>query len=367
MKKIGVLTSYFATNFGATLQCYALKSVLENLGYDVEYIRYKQRNLYKMFCPYCIRTFLVKNPIALYRRICQLPQKIEKWEAFKKFRVKYIQPDTSFVNAIPQDKDFYILGSDQIWNPYITHGFDDTFWGQFPHPASSKVLSYAASTENMAYTESDQAYIKKAINDLDYVSVREDSLNRGLQQISGRKDIITVIDPTLLAKKNIYEKVGLERPMAERFVLFYKIRKCTPFIPKLNEYAKSIGAKLLILSSSIEKELTRIANNDENIVYKPLVGVEYFLSSVKYAEHVFTPSFHGTAFSIIFQKKFNTLVLEDNWNARTEDLLAKLNLSDRRLKYSDVISQEEIDYDYVNANLEKLRENALSFIKNALN
>lgn len=366
MKKIGVITSYFATNFGAALQCYALKSVLENLGFDVDYIRYKQKNLYRMFYPFHIGLLKTKSPITLFKRLRSLPEKKQKWDAFKRFRVGHIQSDTSFITIIPQDKDYYILGSDQIWNPHITRGYDNVFWGQFPHPSSSKVFSYAASTENMVYTPQNKAFIKKALCSLSHVSVREDWLNQDLTEISGRTDIKTVIDPTLLADVAIYENLPLCRPLNEKFVLFYKIRKCTSFIPKVNEYAKQIGAKVLLLSSSIEDELKAIAKKDENIVYLPLVGVETFLSAVKFAEHVFTPSFHGTAFSIIFHKRFHTIVLEDNWNNRTADLLEKLCLSNRRLKIQDPISLSDPDYQSADSNLQQLRQESMSFLYKAL-
>lgn len=366
-KKIGVLTSYFATNFGAALQCYALKSVLEKMGYDVDYIRYKQPALYKRFYPFYWKNISGRSPKEMFVNLCHISVKYKKWKVFEKFRLLYIQPQIDYQKNIPKDKDFYILGSDQIWNPYITKGFDDVFWGRFEHKKNAKVFSYATSTENMHYSNSDKAYIRDAICQLNHVSVREEQFKKELTEISGRDDITTVLDPTLLADKSIYEAIITKRPIEDRFVLFYKIRKCSPFITKINQFAISIGARLLILSSGIEDELNNIAKKDENIIYQPLAGVETFLGAIKYADYIFTPSFHGTAFAVIFNKRFYTLVLDDDWNNRTKDLLDKLGLSDRRLFSSGAIVGEAPDYKTANVRLMRLREESHSFLASALN
>ena len=366
MKKIGVITSYFATNFGAALQCYALKTILEELGFYVDYIRYKQPNLYKMFYPFYWRNFISTHPSIIVKNIVGLPGKVKKWNNFKKFRELYIQPASGYVRCVPQDYDYYILGSDQIWNPYITGGFDDVFWGRFEHSANSKILSYAASTENMNYTNQNETYIRNAINCLSNVSVREDSLRSDLVRISGRQDIETVLDPTLLIPKEKYERIGLNRPLPQKYVLFYKIRKCTPFLQKIKAFASKQGMKVLILSSSIDEELKSIAKNDNDIIYMPIVGVEYFVSSIKYAEHIFTPSFHGTAFSIIFRKQFSTLVIEDNWNDRTTDLLNKFHLSDRQLHLEDDINLNAVDYTDTDIKLPSLQKKSMNYLLKSL-
>lgn len=365
MKKVGVLTSFFATNFGAALQCYALKKVLEEMGYDVEYIPYKQPGLYRLFYPVQARNILARNPVSVYHNLLSFIQKYRKWRNFERFRTKYIT-DKQLCTTIPEDKDYYILGSDQIWNPHITKGFDDVFWGKFKRKEDSTIFSYAASTENMQYLDHEKQYIKNAINSLDYVSVREDQFNLDLSTICGRNDIVTVLDPTLLLDMSKYENIGLRRPMNDKYVLFYRIRQCNHFIPCINEYAKSIGARLLILSSGIVKELKLTADKDDNIIYEPLVGVEYFLSAVKYAEHIFTPSFHGTAFSIIFKKAFNTLVLDDNWNTRTNDLLSKAGLMDRKIYAGEKINNTHPDYDIVFNNLEYYQNHSMAFLQKAL-
>lgn len=366
-KKIGILTTYFATNFGAMLQPFAMKRVLEQYGYDVELIRYKQHKVFNTYKPFNWRKLIRKNIFSSIQYLVSLPILFRKAAVFNSYMQKYVQPVKGFSRTIPSDKDYYFFGSDQIWNPSITDGFDDIYFGKFQVKEGAKKIVYAASAEAIEYNESQSIYLRENINNFDFVSVREQKLAEDLIRVTGRKDICSVLDPTLIADISVYDEIQQINPLpGKRYVLFYKIRNCYPFAEKIYQYARSIDAEMLILSSWYEKDLVHFSRSHKFVTYIPDAGIEIFLGSIKNAEVIFTPSFHGCVFPILYRKSFYSLVLGDTWNTRVYDFLSNLGLLDRRLRINDDITAELINYDAVYQKLEHLQKMSHIFIKKSL-
>lgn len=367
MKTAGIITTYFATNFGAMLQPFALKRTLEKMGLEVEVIRYKQQHIYNTYNPLYIRAFIRKNIFAAIRNIFNLPVDLKKQKVYKQYLLKHINSIPGFSQKIPDDKDFYFFGSDQIWNPKITDGFDPIYFGNFPVKHGAKKIAYAASAESIAYSKNEVNYLKKNLKNFDFISVREQSLNDNLTKFTGMQNIATVLDPTLISDPEIFSEINHINPLpGKKFVFFYKIRNCMCFAEKIYQYAQSIGAELLILSSWYEKDIVRFSKKHKNVTYLPTAGVETFLGAVKFAECTFTPSFHGCVFPILNHRPFFSLVLKDSWNTRARDLLSTLDLEERLLNIDDIIIEKPIDYSIVDKKLSLARCNSLNFIKNAI-
>ena len=367
MKKIGILTTYFATNFGAMLQPFALKRTLESFGFDVEFIRYKQPKVYNVYKPIHPKRFLSTHIQSNFKYLKECLVYLKKSKNFKKFKLKYLQPKDGFVKNIDPSKDFYVMGSDQIWNPVVTGGFDDVYFGRFQTKAEAKKIAYAASAESIDYNPEQVDYLKKNLQNFDFISVREYKLAEDLSRVTGRTDIQTVLDPTLLADPSIYDEIEIKNPLpGQKFIFFYKIRNCWNFIDKIHSYAKQKKAQLLILSSWYERDIEDYAKQNSDVVYIPTAGVEFFLGAVKYSECIFTPSFHGCAFPIIFHKPFFSLLLEDNWNTRVNDLLKTLGLTERLLTKQTNIEDSSIDFSNADKRLQERRNQSISFLKNSL-
>lgn len=366
-KKIGILTTYFATNFGAMLQPFAMKRTLEQYGFDVELIRYKQPKVYRNYNPYYYRLFIRKNVIAVLKYLLILPILRRKANVYKRYMWKHIQPVKGFIKNIPQDKDFYIFGSDQIWNPIVTDGFDDIYFGNFPTNPQAKKIAYAASAEAIQYTNEECKYLKRNLRNFDCISVREQKLANDLMRVTGISNIETVLDPTLIADVSIYDEIEQIDPLQGRkYILFYKIRNCMYFAEKIYQYAQSIQAELLILSSWYEKEIVSFAKEHKGVTYLPDAGVEIFLGAIKAAECIFTPSFHGCVFPILFHKAFYSLVLSDSWNTRANDLLYSLGLENRLLSIDSTITNDSIDYKEVDIKLKERKKISHDFLKKSL-
>ena len=367
-KQIGILTTYFASNFGAMLQPFALKRHLELLGFEVEMIRYGQRRIAKFYNPWKFEQLLSLNPRKVASFLIRLPEMVKRDRAFKFFMYKYINSQKGFCKIIPPDKDYYFIGSDQIWNPKNTGGFDDVYFGNFCTKDGAIKASYAASAENIDYTDEQIEYLIKNLKNFDYVSVREKELENNLKKVTGRQDICTVLDPSMLVDPKVYNEIDHIHPCpGEKFIFFYDIRNCKVFIDKILNHARSLGARLVIVSEMPNAWYKQYAKIHKEVIYAPCAGIEYFLGGMKYAEFIYTASFHGTVFAILNHKNFYTLNLHDDKMTRPTHLLQILGLSSRLLSIEDNVTNEVIEYSSVDKLLDVQRELSRQFVLKVIN
>jgi hypothetical protein len=359
--KIGILTFYFAHNYGALLQAYALQEYLKSLGHDVTMINYRQKNLARNFSVFDIKRFVSKNFIILIKRIIVetllFSRRCLRYFRFEKF-IKANLNLSKEVNGknIPDDFDVYIMGSDQIWNPKITKGFDTIYFGDFS-VIKSKKISYAASMETNFLTKEQETFLVSQLKNINKISVRESILANLLQPLT-EKYIYTVLDPTLLLDTAYWDKLIEMPPINKKYILIYQVKPSYLTLDIANSMAKQLGAIVLEVSSIIM--YYKIKKN-----YKQCVSPALFIGLVKNAACIITTSFHGTVFSMIFKKPFYTIKVGDR-DTRVISLLNSLELSDRFLSENDSLLFSEIDYTNVDSKLEILRQESVSFIQNAL-
>lgn len=367
-QKVGILTTYFASNFGAMLQPFALKRHIEQLGYDVEMIRYEQKPISQYYNPWKPYVLYSMNLRRILSYLYNLPILFKRDSAFKRFLYQHINSTKGFCDVIPSDKDYYFIGSDQIWNPKNTQGFDDIYFGNFSVKRGAIKASYAASAENIDYTVEQVEYLTEKIKNFDYVSVREKELENNIRRVTKRQDICTVLDPTMLVNPVVYNEIEHKHPCpGEKFIFFYELRDCRRFADKILEHAKNIGARLVIVSEMPNNWYKRYSAKHKEVIYDPCAGIEYFLGGMKYAEFVYTASFHGSVFAILNHKKFYTLNLHDDKMTRPTHLLSMLGISDRLLDIDDSPSDDIIDYDSVDKLLDDQRSFSRDYVLKVLN
>lgn len=362
--KVGILTTYFAANFGAMLQPYALKRVLELQGYDVEFIRYKQQAVYESHKAFSIQRIFAKGIAAAIGNLLALPFAMVQDKKMQAFKRMYLQTPDDFVDTIPQDKDYYLFGSDQIWNPINTNGFDDIYFGAFPTKEDAKKIAYAASGECIEETEENAKYLTDKLQNFDAIGVREESLKHKLQRLTHRKDMQVVVDPTLLADKTILDELPEKNVMkSEKYVFFYQLRQSVAFLPKIHAFARQKGCKLLVISSTPKKDCLTYAMKHRDVTYLPAAGMEEFLGAIRHADYVFTPSFHGNVFAIVYNRPLFSLVLKDGLNNRAHDLLVTLGMENRLVTLDgDWDNIMPTSYKEVNEKVEKIRQDSLKFL-----
>ncbi len=362
--KVGILTTYFAANFGAMLQPYALKRVLELQGYDVEFIRYKQQAVYESHKAFSIQRIFAKGIAAAIGNLLALPFAMVQDKRMQAFKRMYLQTPDDFVDTIPQDKDYYLFGSDQIWNPINTNGFDDIYFGAFPTKEDAKKIAYAASGECIEETEENAKYLTDKLQNFDAIGVREESLKHKLQRLTHRQDMQVVVDPTLLADKTILDELPEKNVMkSEKYVFFYQLRQSVAFLPKIHAFARQKGCKLLVISSTPKKDCLTYAMKHRDVTYLPAAGMEEFLGAIRHADYVFTPSFHGNVFAIVYNRPLFSLVLKDGLNNRAHDLLVTLGMENRLVTLDgDWDNIMPTSYKEVNEKVEKIRQDSLKFL-----
>lgn len=372
MKTIGILTTYFASNFGAALQPYALKRTLESMGYDVEILRYAQPVVYRHYNPFNalnIRRCISKNPFRmLVAFLWTYPLKCIKELKFRKYIRKYINNKKGFEKVLPKNKDYYFIGSDQLWRPQNTGGyFDDIYFGNFETKANAKKISYAVSGEAIDYSKENVLYLRQHLKNFDFISVREQKLANELRDIVGCRDVSVTVDPTLLCNPDIFNEIKSKNPCPnKKFVLFYQIRNSQKFLPKIYQYARSMNAELVIFSSYVIPSLYLFTLRNLHSHYFPTASEDLFLGAMKHAEAVFTPSFHGNVFAILNHRDVYDLILDDGHDTRAKELFENLGISNHFLRINDEIVSSPIDYEQVEQRLQMMRNSSMNFIRQVL-
>ena len=228
--KIGILTFQNAHNYGALIQAFALKNYLENNGYIVNVINYANKEIENSYL------FTPKNMVKVggfhsAKKWIKREKEIilgrkeykKKWLKFDNFIKKYITNDKKIFDKNKIDfmqYDYIICGSDQIWNPYLTGGFDDVYFADFNTKATK--ISYAASLgmSEIKDKEKEKNFFK-LLQNFDFISVREEALKKYINNHLGL-NVNIVLDPTLLLSEKEY-KVFLHDIPYENYVLQYTL------------------------------------------------------------------------------------------------------------------------------------------------
>ncbi len=353
--KIGILTFHCAHNYGAVLQCYALQEFLKGLGHDVNVIDYRPSYLNSYYKAINIRANrnifkVLKNIIGC---VLKYSRNVRRIQAFNTFIEGRLSLSPFCEKTIVSDFDAYIFGSDQIWNPRISDGFDEIFWGNLPFvKGNKKYISYAASMGKDSLTENEKERITEYLRNIDAISVRENILKSMLAPLTD-KNVLQVLDPTLLAPRSVWDK--LEDKIEERgYVLVYQVRKNENTMEIAKHIARQLNTKVITLVSGVSWSMERNK--------KSCASPEDFVSYFKHASCIVTTSFHGTAFSVIFNKPFYCIELGDGADGRSKSLLHSLHLGDRMIDKLARPSFTEVDYTEASKHLNGLRKNSEHFL-----
>lgn len=357
--KIGIITQPLHNNYGGILQNYALQEVLKRLGHSPITLEGRHYSFF-MYIYLKLRTYIVGNE-KQYRRYIAPPFKKRNVPRLTwRFVYKYINLSSphyshSEQNIRNNELDSVIVGSDQVWRPrYNCHRLFSNFLEHCQNLTIKKV-AYAASfgTGDWEYTKEQEERCARLIQQFDAVSVREESGVRLCADHLKRNDAVCVLDPTLLLEKKDYE---------------YLCRK----IKSSKNYRKTLLAYILDPTEDLVsnlKNLAEVENMELNLVYAEdgmTRSVEEWLAQFRDADAVITNSYHGTIFSIIFQKPFYTIINAGRGADRFNSLLSSLNISDRLVDYPPLMITD-INWASISLRLNQLSELSFKFLKNALN
>lgn len=360
--KIGILTVPFNNNYGGLLQAFALKSVLGGMGHDTVIIN-RRRNRPTGF-KFKVYALLVKLHLIddyLSKKTAALSVNTDR------FKEKYLEPITEPYYSTQELRrcldlgiNAFLVGSDQVWRyRYAKDSIDDYFFS-FLDGTGIPRFSYAASfgTEVMDYPEDKRVTVTQLLKQFCGLSVREESGKDLLVDDLGvaPEKVHTVLDPTLLLSSDDYKQLFQGQSDHPRGYLFtYILDEAVIDSESISSLMKSMDLRQVDI-----KAQTGDASKQE--VIEP---VEKWLSAIYYSDFVITDSFHGTVFSIIFNKSFLTVANPTRGIARLQALLKQFGLEDRLVMSPEQIMsvpQTTIDWSVVNMKIQELKASSMNYL-----
>ena len=330
-------------NIGAMLQSYALQETLTKYGqtyllnYDLKNVNTKLSRKIKDNLLKITDLYFYSGYRSFAKKYYNLTKKVKNLKEISKEVKKYTN---------------VICGSDQVWNEEIV-GYQRNIY-MLDFDINNKI-SYAASIGREKISDEEKKHLS-ILKDFDSISVREESAKHILENI-GISNVDVTLDPTLLLSKEQWDKL-IEQNKFSNYIFVYCLEMNDKLINSMEIISKRLNKKLICYyKKSILKKNPLIPN----CLFLKRLSPTQFLSMVKYSDFVITNSFHGTIFSIIFEKKF-IVIPHATRGIRQINLLEKLGLLDRM----DIYNINNIDYSSVNKILLNERQKSLRFLSQSL-
>ena len=352
---IGIITQPLSRNYGGILQNYALQQTLLKLGYipyTFDLGKYTWYDWITRTGKSIVRMILGKSyffpEIPTVRHIQEKPLRRFVDENISLIKPRLKRPTAKQVRAY--DIETIIVGSDQVWRPAYNYDISDMFLG-FTQSLNVRRIAYAVSfgTDDWEYNARQTNKCKVLAHKFDAISVREHSAVNICNKYLGAQATL-VLDPTLLLTYKEYNKLINNIPQESKPTLFaYLLDVSEDKIMYVKTIAKKLG-----LSPRIKSAGNEISQTD---------SIEKWLANFRDAEFVITDSFHGTIFSIIFNKEFIVVGNQKRGMARFNSLLELFSLQNRLISgYNIDVYNKPIDWKYVNDVHLSLRQSSIGFL-----
>lgn len=343
--RVGIITFSKAINYGAVLQTFALQRNIEKLGVSCEIINYEN-------------TLRAKNPNAtttlksLIIELSQVPKKIgfkQFWKKMK-FTEKYDHNTIVKANLL---FDCFICGSDQVFNYKLIKDDYNYMLAFVTDPA--KKNSYAASFGLKSIDSEHVQKYKKLLSDFRHLSVRETQGSSIVKELLDRECDV-VLDPVFLLSPDEWNMLVPNKICTKKYILVYQFSRSDKLSGMVELLAKNNNLEVVVINASFHKNFGKAE-------YLYGVSPQEFIGLIRNAEFVVTNSFHGVAFSIIFQKQFLVSVADGlkDVASRIESLLNVFGIYNR-LTDGIVFDTNPIDYSAVQKTMLIERERSLQYL-----
>ena len=361
--KVGIMTiTNDKPNYGNRLQNYAVQKVLESIGCEAETINNINKRVitkpYKVFIKNIISS-VYYNMSSFEKNKLNTFLREKRFHDFDKKYVKkskYSVTETNIPKDLPDFYDYFVCGSDQVWNPsfYFNSKLDFLTFAK-----KGQRISYSASFGISEIPEEKKANYKEWINGLDYISVREEAGADIVKDLTGREATV-LVDPTLMLTNKEWRSIA-KKPklnLEQKFILTYFLGPASDETKKkIEDFAKEKNLKVINLLDKKNK-----------FIYS--VDPSEFVYLIDNCELMCTDSFHGCVFSIILNTPFVVFERKSkgkSMNSRIDTLLKLFSMQDRLAKNITSNSKAfEMNFDNVESVLEKERKRAKEFLKNAI-
>lgn len=356
LQRVGILTFHRAINYGALLQAYALQESLKKMGCKPTIIDYHCTELESRH--HEARMSDCHNVKDLARYAVYAKYQNKKFDKFREFSAVNLNLSDAYdssdqLRKITSEYDRFICGSDQVWNYKITD-FDKNYFLDFTED-NSKKNSYAGSFGISSIPSERTQEYRTLLLGFNHISVRENQGKSIIKDLINR-DAELVLDPTLLLTNGEWETIAKDYKKKQNYILLYAFGVSPTMKMFVKKLSKQTGCVIVYISYSIIKRI--------NATYEKSVGPADFLGLFKNARYVVTNSFHGTCFSIIYNKNFFLDVRsESGVSSRLENILDVFDLRSRQIiNGENACMQEPVNYDKVNDKLVVERQKSLEFL-----
>ena len=358
MIKIGILTYHNTVNYGATLQAFALSSIINKLGAKCEIINYHCLNIeereHLKFPKFQINLLNYLRDIKTYNAIKKKKRKIDEfvnkniWVSKK----EYFKENIKDAN---KEYDKFVVGSDMVFDT-SKNGGDMTYYLNFAD--TNKRFSYAACLGVDKIEDKFFDSCKVELNKFKHISVREEQTKEYFLSFLNKKNVSVDLDPTLLFDSSFWERYEEqpEKKIKKGYVLLYFINKSMTEFEQAKKIANENNLDVYVLTSR------KMKLNGCNVIYNASIGE--FLYYIHHATLVITGSFHG----MIFSMNYNTNFMYINKTGKTNKLenIAILTKSTDRKLTKDNIPKLEMDFSTINSIIDRERVKSLEYLKDVV-
>lgn len=375
MKKVAIVNRTNLKNYGSVLQCCALCGAVESLGYEAEII-WENGNLSKNYDFRINKIMITGIKLLTHPRLLKATfssvkyvqqqviseKTIKLFDLFVENNIRRVFYPTKMMHPKRIGKKYnkFICGSDQVWCTTSLY-VDPLMYLRFA--PKKKRIAYAPSLGRDFIPNYNKRKIRKYINDIPFVSVRESVGKRLIAELTGR-NVPVVLDPTLLVDRSFWDSRKALLEKKEDYILCYFLS--TPTMKtqnKILEFLRGQRIKIIALNSRLE-----YVENEVEVMY-PDCGPAEFITYVENAKSILTDSYHGMLFCIIYHKKFWSIKREYgeyDQSSRQLSVLAMFNLKEYYCDVDDTLIQKDIDYLEVEEILHKKRIESLKYLRGAL-
>lgn len=347
-KKIIIATVYNSENCGSYLQAWSLFQVLKFRGYDVAFLKRNSKHTSHSFGLHLINAS--KDIIKL--RFSHAIAVIKEWFVFNRLQKQFKIARKG--GAFYKEASLQIIGSDTLWN-FETAYFKDmaqTYLGQafFPKPSVTYAVSAANTSSELFISVYKENNNNKGIRK--YL-VRDTHTAELVRSVTGETPHI-VCDPTMLLSPKGFNTLEATKPPIDRYLLIYCFGNIAIMKDAIISYAKQRGLKTVSF-------LTKREWCDYSVEEDPRLMVTYY----KYAACVVSNTFHGTAFSIIYEKPFAVF---DEGKNKVKELL-QMYKQEKRLISAPESLKKSLDCDITDDDIQTfniIKEKSLTLLFNTV-
>lgn len=354
--KIGILTWHYYPNFGSSLQAFALQDTIRSFGCNVRIINYHNPKYGRVSESKDLVRYLLSSSIGHISPRFRYPHLNYMRRYLIQTKPVY---DEQGVQELSKLFDTIVFGSDQIWAPNV---YNPIYQGKYS--PNCKKVSYAASIGLPEIPLSLVEKYKENLSNFSHIGIREEEGQRVLKNQCGI-DSEVVLDPTLILSVDRYK--AMERKvsnMKEPFVFCYFLNTNNQYRQSVEAFTKQHGLKIVGCSAKNEDE-------EWMTIIKDISACE-FLWLIHHSSCVFTDSYHGTIFSLLYHKNFRSFMrfAEDDpivQNSRIRQLDQYFSIAPLIQNPKQDVSEIDFDFEKFETSLSQLREKSLSYLKKALN